>query len=408
MRDCFFVIILVGVTSILCFWLFEMVATTPPPLSSIFEVPALRYDTAQASLNSNSRSEGETIIVNVTSTTRTAKERPVSLKEHREAVDVPLPRWMDGNAQCSMPPSDQFAVHSYNIETSVSTKRSTTRRRVAFLLMEYESVTFSRIWSRYFRDADPRDFVLYVYIQKSRVSSIMAYDEYRRAFPQDNLLAGLTVSSSSSNIVILPSNNKTKWGNLMPTLLDFWSAAVQDDSVAGFMYLSGRCLPLKPFSYVHPTIMSFHPDLSILNFANVFRTKASMWGYHSRRAAVAMLPYTAEISHRTSCHDVYRKNDSASEELCPALMMPRLGLPTQHGVTTFDCWSRKKLLNFSVNGELVKLRKSSPCQFIATDSSMMDRLFQSGAFFARKFEKNAVVADLKTTVKNYIMQKVLL
>ena len=207
-------------------------------------------------------------------------------------MDVPLPRWMDGNAQCSMPPSDQFAVHSYNIETSVSTKRSTTRRRVAFLLMEYESVTFSRIWSRYFRDADPRDFVLYVYIQKSRVSSIMVYYEYRRAFPQDNLLAGLTVSSSSSNIVILPSNNKTKWGNLMPTLLDFWSAAVQDDSVAGFLYLSGRCLPLKPFSYVHPTtIMNFHPDLSILNFANVFRTKASMWGYHSRCAAsVAMLP----------------------------------------------------------------------------------------------------------------------
>ena len=114
----------------------------------------------------------------------------------------------------------------------------------------------------------------------------MAYDEYHRAFPDDSLLDGLTVSSSSSNIVILPPNKKTEWGNLMPTLLDFWSAAVQDDSVAGFLYLSGSCLPLKPFSYVHRTIMNFHPDLSILNFANVFRSKASMWGYHSRRAAV--------------------------------------------------------------------------------------------------------------------------
>jgi hypothetical protein len=35
-------------------------------------------------------------------------------------------------------------------------------------------------------------------------------------------------------------------------------------------------------------------------------------------------------------------------------------LPTQHGVTTFDCRSRQKILNFSVkNGELMKLRKSS-------------------------------------------------
>ena len=41
-----------------------------------------------------------------------------------------------------MPPSDQFSVHSRDIETSVSTKRLTARRRIAFLLMEYESVTF--------------------------------------------------------------------------------------------------------------------------------------------------------------------------------------------------------------------------------------------------------------------------
>ena len=52
---------------------------------------------------------------------------------------------------------------------------------------------------------------------------------------------------------------------------------------------------------------------------------------------------------------------------------------------------------------------ASPCQFLATDSPMMDHLFQNCIFFARKFEKDAVVADLKTTVKNYIMQnKVLL
>ena len=89
-------------------------------------------------------------------------------------------------------------------------------------------------------------------------------------------------------------------------------------------------------------------------------------------------------------------------------MMPQLGLLTHHGVTTFDCWSREKLLNFTVHGELVKFQNSSPCQFLATDSSMMDRLFQSGAFFARKFEETAVVGDLNTTVKNYILQKVLL
>mmetsp|Transcript_13862 Transcript_13862/g.31110 ORF Transcript_13862/g.31110 Transcript_13862/m.31110 type:complete len:405 (+) Transcript_13862:230-1444(+) len=382
-------------------------ARSRPPLSSIFEVPTIRNGTTF--LNFNRTSGGAKILLNFTHTKRIVQEKSAPLKEHRETFNVSLPIWIDriGNASCSIPPSDQFAVHSRENETAVSTKRSTSRRRVAFLLMEYQSVTFPRIWSRYFRDADPRDFLLYVYIQKSRVSSIMTYNEYRRDFPDDSLLAGLTVSSSLSNLVILPSNKKTTWGNLMPTLLDFWTSAVRDDSVAGFLYMSGSCLPLKPFSYVHRTIMSFHSALSILNFANVFRTKASMWGYHSRRAAVEMLPYTAELTNKTSCRKTY-VGPSASEEICPAAMMPRLGLPTQHGITTFDCWSRDKLytlMNSTVHG--VKLRKSNPCQFLATDSSMMDRLFQSGAFFARKFEKHAVVADLNTTVQRYIMQKVL-
>lgn len=330
--------------------------------------------------------------------------RPQSDKDD---VRVPLPAWRDNAGhQCSIPPQVQFMGPSTPTRISQSRKR----RRIAFLLLEYEVVTFPRLWSLYFRAADPMDYVLYVCIQHSQVATVMGYDEYLRAYSKDNRLSGL---SANLSITVFPPNNMTKYMNVMPTILDVWSHALLDDTILGILYLSGACVPLKSFTDVHRTIMGLpNLDRSILNFAHASRLKQSMWSYHSIRAIGNLLPYREEMTDVNMCREITQsKNErtqGGTEELCPAWHMHRLNLPTQHGIVTFDCWSSSKLRNFTDLKLLRKRPAKAPLSITATDKSLMDHLFESGAFFARKFEPDATIADLvDTTVEEYIAKVVL-
>ena len=61
------------------------------------------------------------------------------------------------------------------------------------------------------------------------------------------------------------------------------------------------------------------------------------------------------------------------------------------------------LRNYTSDLDSLHTSKRTPCQFTSVDSLFLSNLVASGAFFARKFEQNAVVYDLGIPVRTYVV-----
>ncbi len=122
-----------------------------------------------------------------------------------------------------------------------------------------------------------------------------------------------SMSEMSQNIRILKTKHDAEWDNLMPILLSFWRETLASDAsnvVAGLIPLSGSCLPIKSFRKVVDRDERLRQH-SIFNFANGYRTKASLWGYMTRSAVYEMAKRSEgkELSDEKLC-----RSGGASEE----------------------------------------------------------------------------------------------
>ena len=253
----------------------------------------------------------------------------------RQTTNVPFPTWKrDGG--CVMPPKDQLSIiqESSNKGGSKLYPDHFQRDKIAFLLMEYDDITFPDVWSQYFRDADPSDYVLYVHMQNKDIRETMDYNEFQLKHP-NVFTVHESMSHMTQNIKLLETNTDAYYYNLIPILLSFWRNAIADESIAGFFPLSGACLPVKKFSVLRQALISDRSeegmDFSILQFmSDDDRRKAEMWGYLSRRAVSEIILYTdgKDLSDRYECAG------GATEEFCPAQLIQHLKLPNMHGMIT--------------------------------------------------------------------------
>ena len=316
-------------------------------------------------------------------------------------INIPFPRWFEGGLQqCQLPPRGQFVHERMKSRGQPAEQNQLRRKKIAFLLMEYQDITFPDVWARYFRDANPSDYVLYIHVQNRNIPETMGYhelqSEHRNLFSVHESMRNMTRS-----IKVLKTELTAHWCHVMPILVRFWRDAIADESVEGFIPLSGSCLPVKQFSYLHQTLVMDRVakgiDYSVLNFANEDRSKFSAWGYLTRDAVSKMITFEGgDLTDVEFC-------PGASEEQCPPKLISLLGLPNQHGVVTFDCWSQEKLLtNYTANPELIKASKTQPYDFMSVDTTYMKMLVTSGAFFARKFHSDALVEDMQIPVRTYI------
>lgn len=317
-------------------------------------------------------------------------------------INVLLPRWFEGGLQqCQLPPRGQFSHETMQSRGRSGGEKQQRGKKIALLLMEYQNVTFPDVWGQYFRDANPSDYVLYIHIQNINIPETMGYhelqSEHRNLFSVHESMRNMTRS-----IKILKTRLDAHWGHLMPILLSFWRDAIADESVAGFVPLSGSCLPVKQFSYLHQTLVMDHVakgiNYSVLNFANEERSKASAWGFLTRDAVLKMLNFEGgDLTDKEFCPG------PASEEQCPSQLIRHLGLPNQHGVVTFDCWSEERILaSYTANPDLIEVSKTQPCDFTSVDTTFMKMLETSGVLFARKFHPDAIVRDMQIPVRTYI------
>ena len=227
--------------------------------------------------------------------------------------ETPLPEWFDSSSvQCSLPPRDQLLRETNSSLLSAENKKV----KIAFLLMEYDNVTFPQVWNRYFGDSDV-DSTLYVHFQSQNVPKTMSMPEYKSTFPDDNRLNGL----NTPGLVVLKTMSESRHGDLMPTMLRFWKEAIENDEQVTELYaLSGSCLPIKPFSQFFSGVQQARDvhsfSASVVNFGRSDRLKASAWGMYTREAVHVMVNDGAFWKNGT-CAKV-SKGSGATEEVCPA------------------------------------------------------------------------------------------
>ena len=248
----------------------------------------------------------------------------------RQTTNIPMPtwRWVGG---CHMPPKDQLSIKAKTSESNSKHQRGDTpRNKIAFLLMEYNDITFPEVWAQYFGDSS--DYVLYVHIQHRNIPETLDYHEFQSKHP-NIWTAHASMSNMTQNMKLLETNTDAHYYHLMPILHSFWRYAIADESIVGFFPLSGACLPVKNFSALRQALIfdrsKDEMDYSILMNDNEQR-KAELWGYVSRRAVSEIVVGYAGV-------DLGKKGACAgpvSEEVCPAQLIQHLRLPIHHGVIT--------------------------------------------------------------------------
>jgi len=332
---------------------------------------------------------------------------------HETEFSIPLPDWYGGGfAQCLLPPSDQLRLDNEQDtqDDDHAQQRNdggqVVKKKIAFLLEEYDgNITFPDVWGKYFQEADSSEYVLYIHMQNVLIPSTLKYEGFRKIKHLSKLFSlPESMSNMRTNIQILRTSTSSTWGRVMPILLSFWKHAIKDEDVAGVIPISGSCLPIKTFSQLRQSLItnrdgSEYAHHSILNIANEERTKAAHWSYLTRSALTEMISADGEkLAKESFCYG------SATEELCPIQSIVRNNLPHQHGVITFDCWSKKTIeANYTSNPNAIKTTKTQPCAYKSVDSTYLENMVDSGAFFARKFHADAIVADLNISVRDYIV-----
>lgn len=325
------------------------------------------------------------------------------------------------NCTCAIPPKHQFRLERQQQE-NVNTQLVLSQKKIAFLLMLMDDLPFSNIWNHYFT-MEPNtikdDFILYIHIQQQSIPYAMDYNEYIQQYENSDLNLDRVVELGGI-IRILPTQTLNHWGHLLPAIVSFWDQALRDERelyhgqsmIAGFLYLSSSCIPLKPLSQLQNDLLSMAQETtqmtavlpSIFYFSGYYRRKAALWSFISRQNAQRLLEHKSLlINHGRLCRTV-SPIAFGSEELCPPILHQYHQLPTRHGMLTYDCWACDTLLEYSNSVPMLELVKQGPCEFRRVDRAILQRLYHSGAYFARKFTKDCSIVDSTMSFQQYIVQ----
>ena len=103
--------------------------------------------------------------------------------------------------------------------------------KIAFIFLIYNVINHEDIWYNFFKNIDKNKYSIYIHYKIDE--KLKYFEEYKIKDIVKTKYADISIVKAQNNLLKI---------------------ALQDLNNTNFIFLSGSCIPLKPFNYIYETI----------------------------------------------------------------------------------------------------------------------------------------------------------
>ena len=103
--------------------------------------------------------------------------------------------------------------------------------KIAFIFLIYNVINHEDIWYNFFKNIDKNKYSIYIHYKSDE--KLKYFEEYKIKDIVKTKYADISIVKAQNNLLKI---------------------ALQDLNNTNFIFLSGSCIPLKPFNYIYETI----------------------------------------------------------------------------------------------------------------------------------------------------------
>lgn len=270
--------------------------------------------------------------------------------------------------------------------------------KIAFIFLIYNVINHEDIWYNFFKNIDKNKYSIYIHYKSDE--KLKYFEEYK--------IKDITKTKYADISIVTAQNNVLK-------------IALQDLNNTNFIFLSGSCIPLKPFNYIYETIEPlysyFHiadaeeslPDCydTLKYIERKYLKKASQWCILNRKHS-NMLVYYGLLNYSNSQLNYIKwfHNAYAPDELCYLTFLAYIYSNNLYNeiIATYYHEPPEKATTFA-NWEGMNYKYVSDNElknYIYINECELKHLLYSPCLFGRKFKPAAKISLNKKFYTNYI------
>jgi hypothetical protein len=270
--------------------------------------------------------------------------------------------------------------------------------KIAFIFLIYNVINHEDIWYNFFKNIDKNKYSIYIHYKSDE--KLKYFEEYKIKDIIKTKYADISIVTAQNNVLKI---------------------ALQDLNNTNFIFLSGSCIPLKPFNYIYETIEPlysyFHiadaeeslPDCydTLKYIERKYLKKASQWCILNRKHS-NMLVYYGILNYSNSQLNYIKwfHNAYAPDELCYLTFLAYIYSNNLYNeiIATYYHEPPEKATTFA-NWEGMNYKYVSDNElknYIYINECELKHLLYSPCLFGRKFKPAAKISLNKNFYTNYI------
>lgn len=270
--------------------------------------------------------------------------------------------------------------------------------KIAFIFLIYNVINHEDIWYNFFKNIDKNKYSIYIHYKSDE--KLKYFEEYKIKDIIKTKYADISIVTAQNNVLKI---------------------ALQDLNNTNFIFLSGSCIPLKPFNYIYETIEPlysyFHiadadeslPDCydTLKYIERKYLKKASQWCILNRKHS-NMLVYYGLLNYSNSQLNYIKwfHNAYAPDELCYLTFLAYIYSNNLYNeiIATYYHEPPEKATTFA-NWEGMNYKYVSDNElknYIYINECELKHLLYSPCLFGRKFKPAAKISLNKKFYTNYI------
>ena len=270
--------------------------------------------------------------------------------------------------------------------------------KIAFIFLIYNVINHEDIWYNFFKNIDKNKYSIYIHYKIDE--KLKYFEEYKIKDIVKTKYADISIVKAQNNLLKI---------------------ALQDLNNTNFIFLSGSCIPLKPFNYIYETIEPlysyFHiadaeeclPDCydTLKYIESKYLKKASQWCILNRKHS-NMLVYYGLLNYSNSQLNYIKwfHNAYAPDELCYLTFLSYIYSNNLYNeiIATYYYEPPEKATTFA-NWEGMNYKYVSENElknYIYINECELKHLLYSPCLFGRKFKPVAKISLNKKFYTNYI------
>lgn len=273
--------------------------------------------------------------------------------------------------------------------------------KLAFIFLIYNCINHEELWYMFFNTLDKSKYNIYIHYK---------YDERLEFLEEYKVKSDIHTKYADISIV--------KAQNYM------LHEALKDVNNTHFIFLSGACIPLKPFSYIYNSLTAnteysyFHianpkdcfPDCNevLLHIDKKYINKASQWCILNRKHSEILV--NSGNADNANDYLLWFKNSYAPDELCYITYLSYIyGEALKNEVITTSYNSPPNEATTFANWEGMDYKYPSKKElknYIYITENELKYLLKSPCFFGRKFKPIAAQAINKGFYLDYVINNI--